>query len=200
MNSIITIGREYGSGGREIGRKLAEKLDIPFYDKELIAIAAEQSGICEELFYQNDETQPGSFIYSLVMGTYPLMEGNTVYPNLPMNHKIFLAQFDAIKAIAKKGPCVIVGRCADYVLSDNPHVKNIFITADIDFRVERAIANDGIEKRKASDTIKKIDRKRASHYKYYTNLRWGDVDNYDLCIKSSTFGIDKTIDAIISIL
>lgn len=141
MNNIITIGRQYGSGGREIGRKVAEALDIPFYDKELIAYAAKQSGINEDLFYQNDETQPGSFIYSLVMGTYPLVEGNTIYPNLPMNHKVFLAQFEAIKEIAKKGPCVIVGRCADYVLQEHKNVINIFISADIEFRKKRIARN-----------------------------------------------------------
>lgn len=200
MNTIITIGREYGSGGREIGKKLADKFGIPFYDKELIALAAKQSGICEELFYQNDEKQPGSFIYSLVMGTYPLVDGNTVYPNLPMNHKVFLAQFDAIKAIAKKGPCVIVGRCADYVLTETKNVFNVFVTADIDFRTKRAIELDGIDEKKAEDAVRKIDKKRASHYKYYTNKRWGDVENYDLCLKTSAIGIDKCVEIISDIV
>lgn len=197
MNNIITIGRQYGSGGREIGRKVAEALDIPFYDKELIAYAAKQSGINEDLFYQNDETQPGSFIYSLVMGTYPLVEGNTIYPNLPMNHKVFLAQFEAIKEIAKKGPCVIVGRCADYVLQEHKNVINIFISADIEFRKKRIAEMDNINEKKLEDYIKKVDKKRSNHYKYYTNKKWGDVTNYDLCINSSSLGIDKTVEFIL---
>lgn len=197
MNNIITIGRQYGSGGREIGRKVAEALDIPFYDKELIAYAAKQSGINEDLFYQNDETQPGSFIYSLVMGTYPLVEGNTIYPNLPMNHKVFLAQFEAIKEIAKKGPCVIVGRCADYVLQEHKNLINIFISADMEFRKKRIAEMENINEKKLEDYIKKVDKKRSSHYKYYTNKKWGDVTNYDLCINSSSLGIDKTVEFIL---
>lgn len=197
MAYIITIGRQYGSGGREIGKKVAEALDIPFYDKELIAYAAKQSGINEDLFYQNDETQPGSFIYSLVMGTYPLVEGNTIYPNLPMNHKVFLAQFEAIKEIAKKGPCVIVGRCADYVLQEHKKLINIFISADMEFRKKRIAEMENINEKKLEDYIKKVDKKRSSHYKYYTSKKWGDVTNYDLCINSSSLGIDKTVELIL---
>ena len=198
MDNIITIGRQYGSGGREIGRKVAEALNIPFYDKDLIALAAKQSGISEDLFYQNDETQPGSFIYSLVMGTYPLVEGNTIYPNLPMNHKVFLAQFDAIKEIAKQGPCVIVGRCADYVLHENKNVVNVFISADNDFRIKRISETEGNNVKKVEDYIKKVDKKRSNHYKYYTNRKWGDATNYDLCINSSKLGVDKTAEMIIN--
>ena len=121
--SIITIGRQYGSGGREIGKKLADQLGIPFYDNELLDIAAKKSGICEELFQTNDEKPTSSLLYSLVMGSYG---GNS----LPFNHKIFLAQFDAIRSIADEGPCVIIGRCGDYALEDYPNLINIFIHAD----------------------------------------------------------------------
>ena len=151
MKYTITIGREYGSGGNEIGELLAQKLDVPFYNKELIALAASQSGISQDLFYKNDESQPGSFIYSLLIGAYPMVDGNTVVPNLPLNHQIFLAQFDAIKTIAKKGPCVIVGRCADYVLQDYPNLINIFITADLDFRKNRVIEKENISPNKVEE-------------------------------------------------
>lgn len=197
MDYIITIGREYGSGGNEIGELLAERLGIPFYNKKLIAIAASQSGISEDLFYQNDETQPGSFIYSLVMGTYPIIDGNTIYPDLPLNHKVFLAQFDAIKSIAKKGSCVIVGRCADYVLQDYPNLIRVFITADLDFRVKRAIEKDNIPSKKAEDYVKKIDKKRASHYRYYTEKKWGSASSYDICINSSKLGVDGTVNLLL---
>ena len=198
MDYIITIGREYGSGGNEIGELLAKKLGISFYNKELIAVAASQSGISEDLFYQNDESQPGSFIYSLVMGTYPIIDGNTIYSDLPMNHKIFLAQFDAIKSIAKKGPCVIVGRCADYVLQDYPKLIKVFITADLDFRAKRAIERDNIPPKKAEDYVKKLDKKRASHYRYYTEKKWGSANNYDICINSNKLGIDGTVNLLLN--
>lgn len=116
MRSIITISREFGSGGREIGKKLADDLGIPFYDKELLEMASKESGICQELFVKNDESYTNSFLFSLVMGNYPVSADGRINPDMPLNHKIFLAQFETIKNIAKKGPCVIVGRCADYVL------------------------------------------------------------------------------------
>jgi len=196
MNSIITIGREYGSGGKEIGEKLAKEFDIPFYDKELISIASKQSGICEDLFYQNDEVQSGSFIYSLLMGTYSIGEGGMIHPEMPFNEKVFLAQFDVIKDLAKKGPCVIVGRCADYVLKDEKNVMNFFITADLESRIERVSKSQDNKQKKIEETIKKFDKKRATYYKYYASKKWGLASNYDLCINSSTLGIDNSVQII----
>ena len=132
-NKIYTIGREFGSGGREVGEKLAAKLGIKLYDKELLQQAAKDSGFCEEIFENHDEKPTNSFLYSLVMDTYSV-SGYSAAPflDMPLNHKVFLAQFETIKKIAEKESCVIVGRCADYALSDNPNCINVFIHADLD--------------------------------------------------------------------
>lgn len=196
MKYIITIGREYGSGGKEIGSRLAQRLDIPFYDKELLAVAAKESGIAENLFYENDESQQGSFIYSLMMGTYALGEGGRIYPELPLNHKIFIAQFEAIKKIAAQGPCVLVGRCADYVLRDKKNIINIFICGDMECKKNRVAKRLNISPEKAEEKIKKTDKKRSNYYNYNTESRWGKASNYDLCINSSKVGIEKAVDLI----
>jgi len=190
---IITIGREYGSGGKEIGLNLANKLGIKCYDKELLTVASKESGINEDLFYANDEKQQGSFIYSLMMGTYALGEGGKIYPDLPLSHKIYLAQFDAIKKVASEGPCVIVGRCADYVLREKENVINIFITADKEFKVKRLSQRLSVGEAKAEDVMNKTDKKRANYYNFNTESRWGKASNYDLCINSSKVGLDKTV-------
>lgn len=188
-NTIITIGRQYGSGGREIGRKLSEKLNIPFYDKELLSIAAKESGICQELFENNDEKPTSSFLYSLVMGNY----GGT---ELPLNHKLFLAQFDTIKRLAKAGPCVIVGRCADYALEEFPNCVNIFIHSNMESKVQRITTLYDIPQNKAKETILKTDKKRAKYYNFYSNKNWGDADNYHLTIDSGIIGIENSVDLI----
>ena len=146
MKTIIAIGREYGSGGREIGERLAKEFNIPFYDKELLAEAARESGISEEAFIENDEKHNRSFLYSLAIGGY----GSG---NLPFNHKLFLAQFDAIRALANQGPCVIIGRCADYALEDNPNCLSVFIHADIKSRIERAVKYYDVPENNAEKVI-----------------------------------------------
>ena len=153
---IITIGRQYGSGGRMIGQKLAKDLNIPCYDKELLTIAAKESGFSEEILETMDEKPTGSFLYSIVAGTYsPNYSGS----HLPLNHKLFLAQFDAIRNIADKGSCVMIGRCADYALADyNVNCINVFIHADLQYRVKRVIEEYGIAPEKAEETIHKIDK------------------------------------------
>lgn len=187
--SIITIGRQYGSGGREIGEKLAKELGIPFYDKELLTIAAKKSGIAEEFFESNDEKPTSSLLYSIVTGNYG---GDS----LPFNHKLFLAQFDAIRSIAKKGPCVIIGRCADYALEDYDNVVNVFIHADLDVRVKRAIKEYNIENVKVAEQVSKIDKKRAHYYNFYSGRKWGSLENYDLTVDSGVLGIDNTVELI----
>ena len=126
---IITVGRQYGSGGRYVARLLAEKLGIPFYDKELLAEASRDSGICQELLESYDEKQGKNLLFSLISGAQTRGETGSMYLDMPLNHKIFLAQFDTIRRIADEGPCVIVGRCADYVLRDHENVINVFIKA-----------------------------------------------------------------------
>ena len=136
-NTIITIGRQYGSGGKEIGHFVAEAFGIKLYDKEMLARAAKESGICEELFETHDEKPTNSFLYSLVMDTYSMGYAGNTYTEMPINHKVFLAQFDAIKKIADEGPCVLVGRCADYALADWNYCFSIFVHADLDCRSNR---------------------------------------------------------------
>ena len=189
-NKIYTIGREFGSGGREVGEKLAAKLGIKLYDKELLQQAAKDSGFCEEIFENHDEKPTNSFLYSLVMDTYSV-SGYSAAPflDMPLNHKVFLAQFETIKKIAEKESCVIVGRCADYALSDNPDCINIFIHADLDVRIKNVSRNLNITENKARDIINKTDKQRASYYNYYTSKKWGDSKSYNLSLDAGKLGI-----------
>lgn len=195
-NMIITIGRQYGSAGREIGKILAERYDIPLYDKEMLKRAAKESGICEEIFETHDEKPTNSFLYSLVMDTYSLGYSSNGYADMPINHKVFLAQFDAIKKIADEGPCILVGRCADYALEEYENAVHVFIHADLDVRIRRIARLYDLTDAKAKDTIIKADKKRASYYNYYTNKEWGEAKSYDLCINSGKLGVEKAADAI----
>lgn len=197
---IITIGRQYGSAGLEIGRKLAEELGVNLYDKEMLKRAAKESGLCEELFETHDEKPTNSFLYSLVMDTYSLGFSSSSYADMPINHKVFLAQFDAIKKIANEGPCVMVGRCADYALEDYKNVINVFVYADMDQRVRRIAQKYDLTDAKAKDIIVKTDKKRASYYNYYTNKEWGDAKGYDLCLNSGKLGVYGTVKAILEYL
>lgn len=196
-NMIITIGRQYGSAGYEIGTKLAEKLGLSIYDKEMLKIAAKDSGICEELFEAHDEKPTNSFLYSLIMDTYSLGYSASGCADMPINHKVFLAQFDTIKKIANEGPCVLVGRCADYALEDRKDVINIFIYADMEQRIRRIATKYDLSDSKAKDIISKTDKKRASYYNYYTNKEWGSAKGYDLCLNSGKLGIEGTVNAIL---
>ena len=198
-NKIYTIGREFGSGGREVGEKLAAKLGIKLYDKELLQQAAKDSGFCEEIFENHDEKPTNSFLYSLVMDTYSV-SGYSAAPflDMPLNHKVFLAQFEKIKKIAEKESCVIVGRCADYALSDNPDCINIFIHADLDVRIKNVSRNLNITENKARDIINKTDKQRASYYNYYTSKKWGDSKSYNLSLDAGKLGTDNCVEMILN--
>ena len=197
-NKIYTIGREFGSGGREVGEKLAAKLGIKLYDKELLQQAAKDSGFCEEIFENHDEKPTNRFLYSLVMDTYSV-SGYSAAPflDMPLNHKVFLAQFETIKKIAEKESCVIVGRCADYALSDNPDCINIFIHADLDVRIKNVSRNLNITENKARDIINKTDKQRASYYNYYTSKKWGDSKSYNLSLDAGKLGTDNCVEMIL---
>ena len=199
-NTIITIGRQFGSGGREIGYMVADKLGIKLYDKEMLQRAARDSGICEELFESHDEKPSNSFLYSLVMDTYSMGYSGSTYNDMPINHKIFLAQFDAIKKIANEGPCILVGRCADYALEGYPNLLSVFIHADLDARIKRIAKKYDLTDAKAKDLIIKTNKKRASYYNYYTDKRWGDADSYDVCLDRSVLGLEGTAEAIIKLI
>lgn len=196
-SSIITIGREFGSGGRQIGQEIANYFGIKCYDKELLEHAASDSGICKELFEHHDEKPTNSFLYSLVMDTYSFGYSSAGFNEMPMNHKIFLAQFEAIKKLAGEGPCVMVGRCADYALADWKDCFSVFIHANMDARIRRIAQKYNLSDKKAKDTIVKTDKSRASYYNYYTNKKWGDAQSYHLCLDSSKLGIENTAKVII---
>ena len=196
MKTIITIGRQYGSAGHQIGKALADELGIPYYDKELLERAAKDSGMCEELFENHDEKPTNSFLYSLVMDTYSFGYAASSLADMPLNQKVFLAQFDAIKKIADEGPCILVGRCADYALESYDNVVNVFIHADLDARIRRIARIYNLTDAKAKDMIIKTDKKRASYYNYYTNKKWSDSESYELCLSSSELGIEGTAKAI----
>lgn len=191
-NTTITIGREFGSAGREIGRKVAEYFGIKLYDREMLARAARESGICQEIFESHDERPTNSFLYSLVMDTYSLGYSGSTYSEMPINHKVFLAQFDAIKKIASEEPCILVGRCADYALESNDNVVSVFIHADLDVKIRRIARIYDLTDTKAKDMIIKTDKKRSTYYNYYTNKKWSDSESYELCLNSGKLGIDGT--------
>ena len=194
-NPIITIGRQYGSGGRAVAKKLAEVMNIAFYDKELLAEASKESGICQEVMENYDEKQEKRSFLSM-MGFQARMDPAGMYLEMPMNHRIFLAQFDAIRKIADKGPCVIVGRCADYVLRDHENVLNVFIKASMEERIKRITMLYDMDQMKAEETIRKADKQRATYYTYYATGTWGDVTNYHLCLDTGVLGIDGAVELI----
>ena len=193
MNTVITIGRQFGSGGREIGEKVASHFGIKCYDKELLTRAAKESGYCEEMLANHDERPTNSFLYNLVMDTYSFGYNASSFVDMPISQKVFLAQFDTIKKIAKEGPCVIVGRCADYALSDFSNCLHLFIYADESARVKRIREKYNLNDAKAKDMSVKKDKQRQSYYNYYSSKKWGRADSYDLCINSSVLGIDGTV-------
>lgn len=197
MNTIITIGRQFGSAGREIGQKVAAHFGIPCYDKELLSRAAKESGYCEEMIETHDERPTNSFLYNLVMDTYSFGYNASSFMDMPISHKIFLAQFDTIKKMASEGPCVMVGRCADYALSDYDNCINLFIYGNDDKKIKRIMEKYDLSESKARDMIIKKDKQRQSYYNYYSSKKWGRADSYDLCINSSLLGIDGTVKLII---
>lgn len=196
---IYTIGREFGSNGHIIGEKLAQKLNIPYYDNELLARASKDSGFCQEILENCDEKPTSSFLYNLVFDTYSasgISTGN--FPDMPLNQKVFLAQFETIKKIAEEGPCVIVGRCADYALADRDDVLSVFIKASEDYKIKNILEHyPDLDEKKAKDMMNKNDKKRASYYNYYSSKRWGDCKSYDLSINTADLGIDGCVEMII---
>ncbi|MCI8301091.1 MAG: cytidylate kinase-like family protein [Lachnospiraceae bacterium] len=198
-NFVITIGRQFGSGGLDIGRKLSEKLNVKCYDKELLAMAAKESGLCQEIFENHDEKPTNSFLYSLVMDTYSV-SGYTSAPflDMPLNHKVFLAQFETIKKLADQESCIIVGRCADYALTEHSNCLNVFIHADKEFRINHIMDTFHLSHDKAADMIHKTDKKRASYYNYYSSKKWGDARSYHLTLDSSHLGLEGCCEMILS--
>lgn len=196
MGKIITISRQYGSGGREIGAKLAERLDIPFYDKELITRAAMESGFAEETFENAEKKATNSLLYSIAMGLSTYGVQDTGYSHLSLDNQVYLVQSNIIRKVAMEGPCVIVGRGADYILREMDNVVNVYIWADFEQRKKRAIEHYGLDKDKAVSEIKKIDKARVNYYNYHSGKKWGWAENYHLCIKSDFLDLNHTVDVI----
>ena len=196
--TVITIGREFGSGGRNIAILLAEKLNIKYYDQELIYKAAKESGVSPEIFENVDEKATNSLLYSLSMGVYNFgANGYTQANNLPVNDRLYLLQHDIIKELSVE-PCVIIGRCADYVLKENKNVVSVFISADFDFRVQTSIERKDVPLEKSESIVKKTDKSRANYYNFYTDNKWGVASTYDLCINRTDFTDEQIVDMIIS--
>lgn len=200
MKKIITISRQYGSGGREIGKKIAEHYNIPFYDNELITRAAKESGFAEETFARAEDKATNSLIYSLAMGINVYGNQDFGFSGLSLDDRIFLAQSEVIRKVAEEGPCVIVGRCADYVLKERDDVCNLFIQAAMSYRIDRAIKEYGVEEKSAADIIIKNDKRRSNYYNYHVGEKWTNLNNYDLVVRSDLYGIDRAVDAICTYL
>lgn len=200
MSLIITIGRQFGSGGHDVGEKIAEYFNIPFYDKELVEMAAQKSNISKEALKEVDERATNSFLYSLASGNYSMRGINApIYYEMPINDKLFIAQAEVIKEVAKKGSCVIVGRCADYVLeNENVDLLNVFIYGSVDYRAKRVMEALDLTQSKARDKVMKTDKQRRTYYDYYTSRDWGVMSNYDICINAEKFGIEGAANLIIS--
>ena len=193
MNKIITITRQFGSGGREIGKKLAEAYGIPFYDNEIISRAAKDTGFAEAAFERAEDKASNSLLYSIAMGMNVFSSQDVGFSGLSLDDRIFLAKSKVIRNVAKEGPCVIVGRCADYILKNQENVVNLFIRATLDFRIKREIEVEGIPKEKSAEMVMKKDKSRANYYKYHSGERWDNVLNYDFAIRSDLCGIDGTV-------
>lgn len=196
MKKIITISRQFGSGGRGIGKQLAQRLEIPFYDKELIEIASKESGIDERIF-QSEGEETGRFYQVLGAIGYALGSPAGGIYEYSINDQLYLVQSNVIAQVAEKGPCVIVGRCADYVLSQREDVLNIYLCADMDERLRRVIDEYHVEDAD-ENMLRKVDKRRANYYQYYTDRVWGKAENYDLCINTGKFDSDAIIDMIVS--
>lgn len=197
MKTIITIGRQFGSGGKEVGIRVARELDIPFYDKEILRETARKSGLCEKILENFDE-RPKSLLYSIAMDSYMFsLPGAGAGDSL--EQQVYLATFNTIRQIAQQGPCVIIGRCADYALAENPNHLSIFIHAPLEDRIRRVAERQNLSPDKAKSLITRTDKRRASYYEYYSSQRWGAVDSYDFCLNSSYLGLGGTVELIRSI-
>lgn len=191
---IINVGRQIGSGGGEIARILADKFGCRLLDKELLNLAAKESGFSEKFFEQNDEQR--GFLKSLFHMHAPFVGDSNMYRNNFSEENLFLFQSEAIKKAASEGSCVFVGRAADYILRDEPNAISIFITADIESRIENVSKRMGIDKNAARRFIDDKEDERSKYYNYYTGKKWGHASSYDLCVDSSILGIEQTAEFI----
>ncbi len=200
MKTVITLGRQLGSNGRLIGQALAERLGYSFYDKNLISRVAKESGLSESIFEEMNEKPTASLLYSLVMGVQSSKGLYYHYNDMLNGDNLFRLQANVIKSIADEGPCVIVGRCADYILRDNPNIIKLFLYADTESRVNTLMHRDNMSEKEARTAIAKADKRRANYYNFYTNSSWGDVNNYHLCMDTSSLSSDRCVDYLYSFI
>ena len=192
---IITISRAFGSGGRTIGKEVAQRLGIPYYDKELVEAVAKESGFHADFIKEAGEYAPVSFLFSIAVSPNPMSMVHT----MSMADQLFVYQTNVIRNLAEKGPCVIVGRCADYILREREDALHVFIHADMAYRAERIVRLYGETKQTPDKRLAEKDNKRKVYYKHYTNRNWGDAQNYHLCLNSGLIGIDKCTDIIVDV-
>ncbi len=193
---IITIGREYGSGGHQIGQAVAEKLGVKFYDKQIISLAAQKSGLSDE-FIANNEQRVRSGLMQNLAASAAYSSGFFSGQYLPLSESIFISQAQVIRDVAARESAVIVGRCADYVLAGRENTINVFIHAPAEERVRRIMALYHLDEAAAIKAITTSDKERGNHYFRYTDRKWGKAQNYDLCINSALMGIDKTVELLV---
>ena len=196
---IVTISREFGSGGRLVGRQLAEAQGVPFYDRELIELAAKKSGLSPDFIARSEERAASSFAFGLAAGSH-VGNGYFMQYDVPVNDRAFFAQSAVISELAAKGSCVIVGRCAGYILRDDPNCVNVFIFAPLDSRIRRAVDDYGLKEDNLAERILKADKGRYNYHKHYTGENWLDARAYDLCINTGKVGIQGAVDAITAYL
>lgn len=197
---IVTISRQYGSGGRYIGENLAKAMGVPCYDEKLIDMVAKESGFAQSFVAEKGERMTGSLLFNIASS---LSFANNVFSTnngVTLQDEIYFTQNRIIKELADKGPCVIVGRCADYILREREDCLNVFIFADNESKIERAEKYFNITREEAPAVLKKNDKARANHYKYYTDQEWGMASNYDLCLNSGLIGIEGCVKAIQQVL
>ena len=192
---VITISREFGTGARTIGQKLAEELGFAYYDRAIIQMAAEKSGLSPDFIAKNEEKTNNNFLFNIATSAY-ISSGINLQYTVPVNDRAFIAQSDVIREVASQGNCVIIGRCANYVLHDHPNVMRVFVRAEKADRIERCINEYGYDPKTVEAEVAKIDKGRASYYKYYTGSAWKDMDNYDFCINTSRTDIDLAVKAL----
>lgn len=201
MNRVITIGRQYGSAGHDIGEMVANALGYKFYDKNLVEIAAQKTNLSPEAMKRVDEKASSSLLYSLASGSYSLRgTPGPLYYEMPINDKLFITQSEVIKSIAAKDNCVIVGRCADYVLEDEEDVQllNVFVYGDLNYRISRVMEAFGITQKQAKERVLKTDKQRKTYYNYYSNRDWGVMSNYDICLNTGVLGMENAANIIIN--
>ena len=197
-NKVITISRQFGSGGRSIGKAVAEKLGIPYYDKELVDKVAKESGFSHEFIEEIGEyaSVTSSFLFNIAVSSHPM----GLIDTMSVSDKLYVCQTNVIRDLASKGPCVIVGRCADYILRDDPEVLRVFIHASMEFRAKRIVEEYGEREDSPQKRLRDKDKQRTAYYDYYTDMRFGDGRNYHLCLDSGELGIDKCVDILAGVV